>query len=265
MTNSLKSKVVLVTGASRGIGRACAIRFASKGANVVITSRNQINLQETLSEMKKVGNNNEMLLIESDATDQKKIKSLIREVIDKYGTIDILVNNAGQNISGSIEDLDTTKLNYIFQLNVFGPLWFMQEVIPIMKNRKSGQIINISSIAGRRGFPFGGGYCASKFALNGLTETARVELIKHNIHVLLVMPAGTDTHFNADTIKCSKGFEDRSGISLMSPDYVADKIIKAVERKSRTVVIGSKGKVILSLNWLSGKITDLLLKNVFKL
>ena len=265
MVDTFKSKVVLVTGASRGIGRACAIRFASKGANVVITARNQSNLQETLIEMEKVGNNNEMLLIEGDVTDREKTRSLVREVLDRFGKIDVLINNAGQNISGAIEDIDTTNLNYIFKLNFFAPLWFMQGVIPIMKSRQNGQIINISSIAGSRGFPFGGGYSASKFALNGMTEAARVELAKYNIHVLLVMPAGTDTQFNSDTIRCSPEFEERTGVSLMKSEYVANKVIEAVEKKRRTIVIGNKGKIILSLNWLCGRLTDALLRKLFKL
>jgi dehydrogenase/reductase SDR family member 7B len=263
--NSLKDKVVLITGASRGIGRACAISFASKGAKVVITARDQHDLQETLNRMKNVSSGNNLLLIAEDLTDRERIKPLIDEVVDRFGVIDILVNNAGQNINGRVEDLDTTKLNYIFQLNFFAPLWLMQEVIPIMKSRHSGQIINISSIAGSRGFPYGGGYCASKFALNGLTESARVELAQYNIDLLLVMPAGTETHFNSSAIKCSKDFGVRSDVSLMKPEYVANKIVKAAERKNRTLVIGFKGKVILSLNWFCGKITDTLLRKLFKL
>ena len=100
MVDTFKSKVVLVTGASRGIGRACAIRFASKGAKVVITARNQSNLQETLIEMEKVGNNNEMLLIEGDVTDREKTRSLVREVLDRFGKIDVLINNAGDRRGG---------------------------------------------------------------------------------------------------------------------------------------------------------------------
>ena len=265
MANSLKSKVVLVTGASRGIGKACAIHFASKGAKVAITGRDQGDLQATFDSMKTVGNDNEVLLVTCDLTDREKVRFLIDKVVDRFGTIDILVNNAGQNISGAIEDLDTTNLNYIFQLNVFGPLWLMQGVIPIMKSRQSGQIINVSSIAGRRGFPFGGGYCASKFALNGLTEVARVELAKYNIHVLLVMPAGTDTNFISDTIRCSQDFVERANVSLMKPEYVAGQIVKALEKKKRAVIIGNKGKVILTLNWLSGKIADVLLRKVYKI
>jgi short-subunit dehydrogenase len=175
------------------------------------------------------------------------------------------VNNAGQNITGKIEELDTVKLEYIFKLNFFGPLWLTQEVIPVMKNQQSGQIINVSSIAGGRGIPFGGGYCASKFALNGLTETMRVELAKYNIHVMLVMPAGIDTHFNADTIKCSQNFPDRTDVSLMDPKYVARKIIAAAEKKRRTLIIGNKGKILLSINWLCGNIADFMLRKAFKL
>ena len=265
MVCSLTSKVVVITGASKGLGRACAIHFASKGAKVAVIARDQSGLQKTLSDMKIAGNGADVISVNADVTDRTQVKSLIKKVADTFGSIDILVNNAGQNISGKIEELNTTKLDYIFRLNFFGPLWLMQEVIPIMKRKQCGQIINVSSIAGRRGFPFGGGYCASKFALNGLTETARVELAKHNIHVMLVMPAGIDTQFNADTIKCSRDFAERTDVSLMTPEYVADKIIRAAERKKRTVVIDNKGKVILSLNWLSGTIVDVLLRKLFKL
>ena len=90
-------------------------------------------------------------------------------------------------------------------------------------------------------------------------------MAKYNIHVLLVMPAGTDTNFISDTIRCSQDFVERANVSLMKPEYVADQIVKALEKKKRAVIIGNKGKVILTLNWLSGKIADVLLRKVYKL
>lgn len=263
MASVLKGKVVLITGASRGIGRACAVCFAKRGANIIITARSKEDLQVTASLVQKEGVR--VLQEVADITERKNIKTLFQRAKEEFGRIDILINNAGCNLSGNVIDLDTDKLNYIFRLNFFAPLWCIQGVLPIMRSQGSGQIINISSIGGKRAIPFTGGYCASKFALNGLTEALRVELSGSNINVILVCPSGTDTDFYENTIKSTPGSaQPFKAKNPMEPEEVAEKILQTSLMQKREIIIGRRGKILIFLNRLNGAIVDCLLAKMFR-
>ena len=181
MPSDWAEKTVLITGASRGIGKACAVLFAEQGANLILASRSKADLEDTATSIAKEGQ--KVLVIPTDVTESSQVKHLFQKIDEEFGGLDVLVNNAGRGMSGSVEEIDLEKIEFLFRLNFLAPLHCIQQAIPLMRNQGSGHIINVSSIAGKRGVPFYGSYCASKAALNGLTESLRVELKNTDIKV----------------------------------------------------------------------------------
>lgn len=259
----MKKPVVLITGASSGIGRASAIEFAKKGFSLAITSHSAERLDGTYKLLEKYSR--DILKIEADITDISQVKTLFDEVEKHFGYLNILINCAGAALLGNIEDIKQEKLEHIFKLNFFSVLWCMQHALPLMQKAEGKkQIINISSIAGKRGIPSMGAYCASKFAVNGLTEAARLEFKKKNIDMLLVCPGGTETGFYSNAVRCpsEKNFPEMG--RMMSAEYVAREISRASDKNKREIVVGTKGKMLVFINRLSGRLTDIILSKVLK-
>lgn len=252
----------MITGASKGIGKACAARFSEQGANLVLASRSQEKLDATKNALSK---GSRVLTVPTDVTDHDQIKKLFQKVKEEFGQLDVLINNAGRSMSGSVAEIDLEKIEFLFRLNFFAPLWCIQEAIPIMKKQGAGHIVNISSIAGKRGVPFYGAYCASKAALNGLTESLRVELKNTNIQVLLACPAGTETNFYTDGLSSTPNDFKLPKGNLMTTERVSAEILSALNKRKGEVVIGEKGKVLIFLNKISYSLVDFLLGKVFKI
>ena len=184
-------KTVLVTGASSGIGRAAALAFAEAGANLVLVARRAGVLTRVATE---AGNRGvETLIVPTDVTKATEVKSCFNKALEKFGTIDIVVNNAGVLIPSPIVETRRADLQAMLNVNVFGALNVLQAAVPIMRGQGYGHIVNVGSLAGRRGFSPLGGYSATKFALVGLTEALRTELVGENVHVSLVLPSVVDT------------------------------------------------------------------------
>ena len=262
MATTWAGKTVLITGASRGIGRACAERFAEQGANLVLASRSHEGLTATQNSLPK---GNRVLIVPTDVTDPFQIKNLFQKVKEEFGQLDVLINNAGRGMSGSVEKIDLKKIEFLFRLNFFAPLWCIQEAVPVMKEQEAGHIINISSIAGKRGVPFYGAYCASKAALNGLTESLRVELKNTNIKVILVCPAGTETNFYTDGLSSTPDDFKLPKSNLMTTKQVSTDILNALNQEKGEVIIGGKGRILVFLNKISFSLVDFLLGKVFKI
>ena len=194
----LDSKVVVVTGASMGIGEAIAKAFASEGATVVLCSRDAARAEAA---RERVGTRERTSSLALDVTSRNQIESAVANVIAKYGRIDVWVNNAGLGMYDSIELLNVESARKLFDTNYFGALECMQAVIPVMKRQKSGTIINISSIAGHIGAPYSGAYCATKHALNAISNAARVELKGSGVEILTVCPGMISTDFSSNVLK----------------------------------------------------------------
>lgn len=204
MTN--KSKVVLITGCSSGIGFATAVEFSKNNFIVCPTMRNLVKKNKLEDEL-----NNFKDIFQLDVTDDASIDNTISQIESKYGGIDILINNAGYVLFGSFEDTSIGEFKQQMETNFFGTIRLMKKVIPIMKKNNSGKIINISSIAGLSGFPFMTSYISSTFALEGLTESLRYELKKFNIQLSLIEIGAIKTKFMDNKI-ISKN-------ALNNPDY----------------------------------------------
>jgi short-subunit dehydrogenase len=229
-------KTVLITGVSSGIGRACAEYLNKKGFKVFGTRRNLKDSDPKSFE-----------IINMDIKDDLSVKKEIKKIMDKTGQIDILINNAGYGISGSIEDTPINKAKEQFETNFFGIHRICSEILSIMRKQKSGMIINISSIGGLIGLPFQGLYCASKFALEGWSESLRMEVENFGIKVVLIEPGDIKTAFTfkrekitSNLTKSAYSHNAARAIDVVekdeqggpSPDKVAHLIYKIINKKS---------------------------------
>ena len=227
---NVEGKVVIITGASSGIGLATARLFAEKRSQLALVSRSLETLSKLAKELPR------SIAIRADMADETAAAAMVRRTLDHFGTVDILINNAGQGYDASIEKTDLTKFRYLFDLHVIGVLVAMQSVIPIMREQGGGMIVNVSSGASLMTLPNNGPYSATKRALNGLSLTARKELAKDNIRVSVVYPYMTLSDFEKNTeLFSSKEAQlpraaDRSGLAPQdSANYVAEKILEVIE------------------------------------
>lgn len=191
MKISLKNKVVIITGASKGIGRESAKLFIESGANVVMNSRNLTDLEEAKQLIG--GTDENTLLVEADISDLNNCEKLVSSTIEKYGRIDVLVNNAAQFGSYKLENLEIKDFDRIMNANIRAVVYLTKLVSVHMVEKQSGTIINISSTAGKRGYLGGIAYATSKFAMNGFTECIAKELRPSNIRVVTISPSSVDT------------------------------------------------------------------------
>jgi short-subunit dehydrogenase len=189
MPSSFASKTVVITGASSGIGRAAALEFARRGADVVIAARRADQLESVAAECRALGARCSIVL-----TDVTKREDCLR-LIESAPQVDVLVNNAGFAVFDAIESAKPDELESMMQTNFFGTVWCSQAALPRMLARGSGTIVNVASIAGIMGYARMGGYCATKFAIIGFTEALRDEVIGRGVKVAMVCPGTTETEF----------------------------------------------------------------------
>jgi len=188
-----QQQVAVVTGSSSGIGFETSLLLARNGIYTYATMRNQSKSEEILANARK--DNLPLKTLHLDVTNEKSILDVIKKIIAEKGRIDILVNNAGYSLLGPLEQLDIDEIKAEFETNFFGIIKLIQSVLPTMRKQRYGRIINISSLAGRIGFPFSSAYVSSKFALEGLTESLGYEIQNFGIHVILIEPGVIRTNF----------------------------------------------------------------------
>lgn len=226
----LQGKVVIVTGASMGIGEATARVFAEAGAKLVLAARSADKLEAVAQSLPPRA---EPLIVPTDMTDQAQVRALIDKAYERFGRIDILINNAGQSAIGPIATVNPDHYRRIIELNLLGPLHAIQAVVPKMKAQGGGVIINISSIVSKMAIPGIGAYASTKYALNGLSLTAHNELAADNIRVVLFHPSMTATDFGKNALlpeNVDLNWRPTSGQSMPTPDSaeaVAHKILEA--------------------------------------
>ena len=225
VTNRQQIKyTAIVTGSTRGIGKETALLLLKNGMNIIISSRNQENIDNIIQKVSvKFPSKKENILgLKCDVSNYSDIKFLVGEAIKRFGKIDILVNNAGIVYFKSLIDTTEEEWDRTIDINLKGVFLFTKEVLPHMiENKAGGIIVNVSSGAGKYGFPNLSSYCASKFGIIGLTESIAKEVDKFNIKVMTICPGGVDTKMMEDIIK--EGF-NKSNANLMEPEEVAKKI-----------------------------------------
>jgi 3-oxoacyl-[acyl-carrier protein] reductase len=223
----LKGRVVLITGAGRGIGRALAHAFAAAGAKVALLGKTKKNLLEVQRELKDSGA--PTVVLAADVSDEGVVSRAVAAAEQELGPVDVLVNNAGIFAMAPVEKMDTLVFDRILAVNLRGPFLMCRALLPGMKSRKRGHIVNISSTAGRRGFAGGGAYCASKFGLAGLTEAMRYEARTSNVRVTCVYPSTVNT----DLMK--KSGTDLKAERAIQPEDIANAVVSLVAMDDRAM------------------------------
>ena len=255
MKETLKGKVAVVTGASSGIGEATARALAGRGAAIVLAARAEEKLRFLAREISAAGGH--ALPVKTDVTDRDSVEAMIERTIEEFGSLDILVNNAGLGLSGRVEDLRTDDLRYLFEVNLVGPLICVQVALPRMN--RGGRIINVSSVVGKRAIPKVGGYCATKSALNALSDTLRVELATQGITVTSIYPGTTRTAFRENSRRTKdekRGWRPRG----VTPEKVAQKISVAAESGGRDVYVTLPDRLFVAGTTLAPGLFDRLLR-----
>jgi short-subunit dehydrogenase len=226
----VRGKVVIVTGASSGIGLAAAKLLSSKGAKLALVARSKDKLEALAKELP------DAIAVPADISKIDEVKNMVKQVYERFGRIDILVNNAGRGYDVPVEKTDVEVFHYIFDLDVVGPLVAMKEAIPIMRKQGRGAIVNVSSGTALMHLPNNGPYSALKRALAHLSLTAREELKEDNIAVTVVFPYITHTDFEKNTIKDASVHEQegtseaREAFSKAdSAEYTAQRIVEGIE------------------------------------
>ncbi len=266
------NKSVLITGGTSGIGLALAKRLILEGCHVAILSRQQTLLENATSEISRIASANapSLVAIQADVTKRKELNQILDDHTARHGLPDIVINCAGVAHPGTFTALKPEIFDWLMDVNYFGTVNVLKNLVPGMKTRRSGVIVNISSVAGFLGIYGYTAYSASKFAVTGFTDALSSELKPYGIQVSIVFPPDTQTP-QLDYEQKFKPFITRQvagSAKLMTADAVADEIIRKVARKKYVILPGNEGKLIYNLNNLLGRrfhdLIDLMVNNAIR-
>ncbi len=230
----MNGKVVVVTGASMGIGEAVAKVFADAGASVVLLSRDVGRADEARH---RVGHTERTLALACDVRSRDEIDSAVAQTLGTFGRVDVWVSNAGIGIRDFVAGMDMAACRELFETNFFGAVACLQAVVPAMRKTGGGTIINISSVAGHVPVPYMGAYSATKFALNAISKAARLELKRDNINVLTVCPGYVQTNFGTHLVTSKVGNVRPQSVRGISAERVARATYKGYRRQKREVIV----------------------------
>lgn len=240
----LRNKVVVITGASSGIGKSYAYAFAELGCNIVLAARSK-DIIDNLAQELKEKYNIQALAIQTDVSIQEQAENLITQTLEHFDHIDILINNAGIAGYSYINESNLEDMKKIMNTNYWGMVYCTHSVLPSMIRRRKGKIVNISSVVGKRAMPLMGAYSASKFAMEGFSESLRVEVKKFGIDIIVICPTTTKTNF------INNAFESenlRAKTIGMTSDRVAEETINAILDNKREHILGFTENLGLKIN-----------------
>lgn len=226
----LKGKIALITGGSRGIGKAIALALAEEGVNVAITGRNEEKLKAVVQEIEQKGVKSAYAVF--DITSKTEVYGALEKLQKDFGKIDVLVNNAGIAAFGGILEMEDEKWEEIVKTNLFGAYYVVKAVVPSMVERKTGDIINISSTAGLKGNAMTSAYSASKFGLIGMSESMMLELRKQNIRVTTLMPSTIASDMSKDVLKITDGNPEK----VLQPEDFAELVVDLLKLNKRAML-----------------------------
>ena len=231
----LAGKVVVVTGASMGIGEAVANVFATEGASVVLLSRDTARAEAARA---RIGLLDRTVALSCDVRNSEEVDRVLALTLHHFRRIDVWINNAGHGLLDSVAQMETQAYHELFETNFYGALSAMQAVIPLMRQQGGGTIINISSVAGHIPLPFHAAYSASKFALNAIGKAAGIELRKDNIHVLTVCPGYVRTEFGRNAARGREMMTVRpDSVRGISAERVAQATLRGYIKGKREVIV----------------------------
>jgi short-subunit dehydrogenase len=263
---TFKNKVIIITGASSGIGKSLATEFAKRGANLVLAARQFVTLCELAQDLeqqytiKAIG-------VQCDVTNEEDCEHLIKQTLTTFGKIDVLVNNAGISMRALFSDADVNVLKKVMDVNFWGTVYCTKYALPEILKTK-GSIVGVSSIAGYKGLPGRTGYSASKFAMNGFLDALRVENLKTGVHILTACPGFTASNIRNTALDKSGVQQGESTLEeekMMTSDEAASIIADGVENRSRTLIMTGQGKLTVFLSkFLPGFLDKMVYKTIAK-
>lgn len=252
----IEDKVVVITGASDGIGRKTALLLAKKGAIVVLAARRKEALARILGKLS--GGPKRHLSVTTDISKEEDIRHLIDETIKKYGRIDVLVNNAAISYVGRVADMDIKKAEDVININLLGTIRVTRGVLPHMIKQRYGHIVNISSVLGKGAAPYRSLYCASKYGMEGFMESLRLEAGKYNIKVSVIRPPSVRTKFSRK-IETDTDVKHHT-LTNFKAIAVARLILDVIRRPRREVNMGIMAKGFVFLNKLFPDLFDIIVR-----
>ncbi|SDP22543.1 Short-chain dehydrogenase [Mucilaginibacter sp. OK268] len=260
----LNNKIVIITGASSGIGKSLAIECAKRGANVVLAARQYVTLCEIAQDLEKQYNI-KALAVQCDVAIEEDCEHLIKQALTTFGKIDVLINNAGISMRALFQDADLKVLKSLMDVNFWGTVYCTKYALPEILKTK-GSVVGISSIAGYKGLPGRTGYSASKFAMNGFLDSLRVENLKTGVHVLTACPGFTTSNIRNTALAKDGSQQGESSMDenkMMSSEEVARIIADGIENRSRTLIMTRQGKLTVAISKFLPAFLDKMVYNVF--
>jgi short-subunit dehydrogenase len=257
----MKNKVVIITGAASGIGKATALEFASQGAKVVLADLNQKELSSVHKKFLETGF--DALTVKTDVSREEDCRNLIEKTIERFGKIDILINNAGISMRALFTELELKVIRKLMDVNFWGTVYCTKYALPYILEQK-GSVAGITSVAGIHGLPGRTGYSASKFAMTGFLETIRIENIKKGLHVLIIAPWFTATNVRKAALLADgtpQGESPRKEGKMMTPEQVARYIVRGIKKRKRRIVLTFAGKATVFIKKFFPGLLDTLFYN----
>lgn len=255
----LKDRAVLITGASSGIGWETALAFAEAGAKVALTARRVEKLEELKAKIE--GNGGHALAIRCDVQNQQDVETAVKQTTAAFGRLDVLVNNAGLLAVKKLEDQSTESVEEIMRTNYFGVVYAIKAALPIMTKQGNGHIVNVSSVAGLMGLPLMSAYCASKFAVVGLTESMRREYYGTGVTFTSFCPGSVDTPMVADILHSPDGGVP---VKAKTPRQVAEQILKCVRKRTPEQIYAEAPGFVFKLARFFPRLADWGIQKAFK-
>jgi short-subunit dehydrogenase len=259
----MKDKVVIITGASSGIGKALAFELAARKAKVVIAARSADKLAGIAAEITKSGG--QVLAVPTDVSSEADCSGLISTAVGHFGQIDVLVNNAGVSMRALFKDLDLKVIRRLMDVNFWGTVYCTKYALPYLL-KTNGTVVGVSSVAGFKGLPGRTGYSASKFAIQGFLDTLRIENRKTGLHVLIACPGFTSSNIRNTALSANGVMQGESPMdekSLMPSEDVAVKIADAIIKRKRIVVMTAVGWWTVNINKILPRFIDRMVYNHF--
>lgn len=216
MSSDLNGKIAIVTGAGRGIGRAIALALAQNGANVTVASRTLSEIESVAAEIDRLGR--QSIAVRADVSQESEINTMVSRTVQKFGTVDILINNAGLGAFASVAELRTADFDEMWAVNIRGVFLCTRAVLPFMMKQRSGDIVNVSSLAGRNAFVGGAGYAATKWALIGFARSLMLEVRQYDIRVITLCPGSVNTTFNTPSLQPKPAIPQADDIAQVAVD-----------------------------------------------
>ena len=243
MNHTLNGKIVVITGASSGIGEAMARLYSKMGAKVVLGARNEEKLSLLTQIIRSEGG--EAIYVATDVTKEEDCKRLIDKAVEVFGGIDVLICNAGISMRASFDDVEMSVLHRLMDVNFWGTVYCAKYALPYLQASK-GSLVGISSVAGLHGLPGRTGYSASKFAMTGLLETIRVENIKKGLHVMIACPGFTASNVRFSALMAdgsAQGETPRNEEKMMTAEEVARIVADGIAKRKRLCLMESEGRL----------------------